>query len=66
MQSLRKIVSVSLRVTRQPTRCYSQPGPAVKEKWDLAAGVLIERLPVISRDFSAFEQEYAVRPVVLQ
>lgn len=38
----------------------SQVAEQPKEKWDLLAGVLVERLPVISRDLTKFEQEYAV------
>lgn len=39
---------------------FTQQVSTPKEKWDLLAGVLIERLPTISRDFTKFEQEYAV------
>ncbi|KAG4081158.1 hypothetical protein HA402_014606 [Bradysia odoriphaga] len=31
----------------------------VKEKWDLYAGVLVERLPVISKSLTKIEQEYS-------
>lgn len=31
-----------------------------KEKWDLYAGVLVERLPVISKSLNKIEQEYSV------
>lgn len=30
-------------------------------KWDLYAGVLVERLPVISKSFNKIEKEYLVK-----
>ncbi|XP_061388338.1 large ribosomal subunit protein mL46-like [Musca vetustissima] len=37
----------------------SAPGAAAKqEKWDLYAGVLVERLPVVSKELNALEKEF--------
>lgn len=44
----------------QWVRWSSQAAVKPKEKWDLYAGVLVERLPVIERDLTPFEQEYSV------
>lgn len=32
-----------------------------KDKWDLYAGVLVERLPVVSKTPNKIEQEYSVK-----
>lgn len=34
---------------------------APKEKWDLCVGVLVERMPVISKKLNAVEEEMKVR-----
>lgn len=46
-------------------RCNSQDAPRTfasvagsKEKWDLYAGVLVERLPVVSKEFNELEKEF--------
>lgn len=31
------------------------------EKWDLLAGVLVERLPIITKSLTAMENQYQVR-----
>lgn len=31
-----------------------------KEKWDLLAGVLVERLPIITKSLTPMEKEYQV------
>lgn len=44
----------------------SKPMSAVtKENWDLYAGVLVERLPVITKPLSGIEVEFQVRPNVI-
>lgn len=57
---LRRIVSASHQTAYQLVRWSSQAAAKPKEKWDIMAGVLIERLPVISRDLTPFEKEYSV------
>jgi hypothetical protein len=32
-----------------------------KEKWDLFAGVLVERMPIITKELNSMEKEYLVR-----
>lgn len=38
----------------------SASSAAPKERWDLCVGVLIERLPVVSKDFNEIEKEFMV------
>lgn len=38
---------------------------APKEKWDLFAGVLVERLPIITKSLKPLEQEYMVRIFII-
>lgn len=37
------------------------PSNVAKEKWDLFAGVLVERLPVVSKSLNGLETEYQVK-----
>lgn len=60
---LRRAVKILL-----PNSTYSQyniksaPMSAVrKEKWDLYAGVLIERLPIVTKTLEPFEKEIQVK-----
>ncbi|XP_017134918.1 39S ribosomal protein L46, mitochondrial [Drosophila miranda] len=50
---LRRFVQVG---ARQVTRAQSTA--AAQEKWDLYAGVLVERLPVVSKKLSPVEQQF--------
>lgn len=59
---LRRILCASQSTGMQWVRCSSLNAVQAKEKWDLLAGVLVERLPVVSRELTPFEQEYSVRP----
>lgn len=57
---LRKLILQNL--IRIQCRSFSaQAQPAVKEKYDIYAGVLIERLPIISKKFNEIENEVMVR-----
>lgn len=42
----------------QPLRKVSNAVP--KEKWDIFSGILIERLPIISKSLNNIETEYMV------
>ena len=42
----------------QPMRMVSNAAP--KEKWDIFSGILIERLPIISKSLNNIETEYMV------
>lgn len=42
------------RMKRAPMSAINQ------EKWDLCAGVLVERLPVVTRSLNPIESEYLV------
>lgn len=37
------------------------PTNVTKEKWDLYAGVLVERLPVVTKSHDSLEVEYQVK-----
>lgn len=37
------------------------PSNVTKEKWDLYAGVLVERLPIITKSLNSLEADYQVR-----
>lgn len=40
------------------TRHFASATGDKQEKWDLYAGILVERLPVVSKEFSALEKEF--------
>jgi hypothetical protein len=57
---LRKIISQNL-ITYQCRWLSAQAKPATKDKYDIFAGVLIERLPIVSKKFNEIENEVMVR-----
>ena len=60
---LRKIIQNSLIIhTRNLSASTKQ---ATKEKYDLFAGVLIERLPIITKKFNEIETEVMVREKII-
>lgn len=63
MKMLRKIIFTNSLINNQGLlRHFSaKASTAVKEKYDIHAGVLIERLPVISKNFNELENEVMVR-----
>lgn len=59
---IRNILSKMLVVQNvQPLRNVSNAVP--KEKWDIFSGILIERLPIISKSLNNIETEYMVSVV---
>ncbi|EDW76856.1 uncharacterized protein Dwil_GK16633 [Drosophila willistoni] len=50
---LRRLVQISSKPLTRP-----QSTTAAKEKWDLYAGVLVERLPVVSKSLNPLEQQF--------
>lgn len=57
---LRKLISQNL-ITSQCRWLSAQAKPATKDKYDIFAGVLIERLPIVSKKFNEIENEVLVR-----
>lgn len=57
---LRKIFSQNL-IIYQSRSLSAQAKTATKDKYDIFAGVLIERLPIISKKFNEIENEVLVR-----
>lgn len=56
---IRNILSKMMVVQNvQPLRKVSKAVP--KEKWDIFSGILIERLPIISKSLNNIETEYMV------
>ena len=55
---LRKIIQNTLII--QSRRLASVAKSGTKEKYDLYAGVLIERLPIVSKKFNDIENEVLV------
>lgn len=56
---LRRIIQNSL--IKQCRSLSASSKPITKEKYDLFAGVLIERIPIISKKFNEIENEVMVR-----
>ncbi|XP_030380243.1 39S ribosomal protein L46, mitochondrial [Scaptodrosophila lebanonensis] len=52
---LRRITQIGTQLGRSQSTAVA---PAVKEKWDLYAGVLVERMPVISKSLSPLERQF--------
>lgn len=50
-----------IRTTLKPNFRTNVTVANTKEKWDLFAGVLVERLPVITKSLTPMEKEFKVR-----
>lgn len=61
---LRSIFSTHIRaqniLKNQISRTYSQTAVASAEKWDLYAGIQLERLPIITKTLTKLERDYKV------
>lgn len=57
---LRKLILQNL-IAYQSRGLAAQAKAATKEKYDIFAGVLIERLPIVSKKFKEIENEVLVR-----
>lgn len=54
----RKLIQLSINQQLIKVRTNSTTSTGVKEKWDLYAGVLIERHPIVSKTLTPLEKQY--------